>query len=192
MNIEIGEYAVGAYLKHIIECDVVDYKVKDQSGGLKSLPEIDVIGFKLQRQKHEKPIAYLCEVKTHIKGLAKKAGEKDRVAQVLSQFTNMESYARKNLGLFDVKYMFWAPKVTHAELINEINRNYSRDMQFINSEYSKAIRELIEFSHENPRITDNPFVRSLQIITHLNEYPVVPKSSTQWQSKKVNPQPSKR
>ena len=76
MNIEIREYAVGAYLKHVLKCDVVDYKVKDQSGGLKSLPEIDVIGFKFNTQKDKKPMAYLCEVKTHITGLAKMAGEK--------------------------------------------------------------------------------------------------------------------
>lgn len=165
---------MGAYLKHILECDVVDHKVKDQSGGLKSLPEIDGIGFKFQQHKSGKPQAYLCEVKTHIKGLAKMAGTKNRVEQLDNQFENMRAFANKNLNLFEVEFLFWAPKVTQKEMLKEINKCYDSNNQFINENYALAMEQLINFAKKNVRITDNPFIRSLQIITHIKPLPITP------------------
>ncbi len=64
MNVEMGEYLVGAYLKVIEGCEFVDYNVRFPSGGLKGLDELDVIGFNF-----ESDVAYLCEVTTHVRGI---------------------------------------------------------------------------------------------------------------------------
>lgn len=74
MTTAIGEYAVGAYLKLILECDVIDYNARPPTGGMEGLSEIDVIGFKFQEQE-----VCLCEVSTHLDGLNYRQG-KVRVA----------------------------------------------------------------------------------------------------------------
>ncbi|BBB97672.1 hypothetical protein M2192_008774 [Bradyrhizobium elkanii USDA 61] len=45
MPTEMGEYLVGAYLKLVLGCSVVDYNARPQGGGLQALGELDVIGF---------------------------------------------------------------------------------------------------------------------------------------------------
>ena len=61
---DIGEYAVGAYLKIIKKCDFVDYNVRSPGGGLEGLNELDVVGLDFKNKT-----AYLCEVTTHIRGV---------------------------------------------------------------------------------------------------------------------------
>ena len=63
MATEVGEYIVGAYLRFIEKCDVVDYGVRTPGGGLKGLNELDVIGLSFKSST-----AFLCEVTTHIRG----------------------------------------------------------------------------------------------------------------------------
>ena len=46
MNTTMGEYITGAYLKLILECDVVDYNVRPPGGGRAGLAEFDVVGLK--------------------------------------------------------------------------------------------------------------------------------------------------
>jgi hypothetical protein len=64
MPTEMGEYLVGAYLKLVFECSVVDYDARPAGGGLQGLGELDVIGFDFVGRN-----AYLCEVTTHLDGL---------------------------------------------------------------------------------------------------------------------------
>jgi hypothetical protein len=45
MATEMGEYLVGAYLKLVLGCGVVDYNARPPGGGLQGLGELDVIGF---------------------------------------------------------------------------------------------------------------------------------------------------
>ncbi|MGR3715214.1 MAG: hypothetical protein ACU0B1_00535 [Thermohalobaculum sp.] len=64
MPTEMGEFLVGAYLRLIKLCDVVDYNARPPGGGLDGLGELDVIGLSFKDNK-----AYLCEVTTHLDGL---------------------------------------------------------------------------------------------------------------------------
>ena len=60
----MGEFLVGAYLKLVLGCGVVDYNARPPGGGLAGLGELDVVGFDFAKRK-----AYLCEVTTHLGGL---------------------------------------------------------------------------------------------------------------------------
>ena len=64
MKTEMGEYIVGAYLKLVEGCDVVDYNVRPPGGGVAGLAEFDVIGLRFSDST-----AFMCEVTTHIRGL---------------------------------------------------------------------------------------------------------------------------
>ena len=61
---EMGEYAVGAWLREIERCDFVNYNVRPPVSGQEGQFEFDVVGFHF-----EKRVAYLCEAGTHILGL---------------------------------------------------------------------------------------------------------------------------
>ena len=61
---EMGEYVVGAYLKMVEVCDVVDYNVRPPGGGIGGLSGFDVIGLRFSDST-----AIMCEVTTHIGGL---------------------------------------------------------------------------------------------------------------------------
>src|SRR4051812_19268806 len=98
-KIEMGEYAVAAYLKLIVKCDVVDYKVRKPVPGRASLNEIDVIGFDFKNKT-----AYVCEAKTHIRGLDVGTGNADTIAKIEKQFANMRSYAKEYLREFVVVF----------------------------------------------------------------------------------------
>ena len=63
MITDVGEYIVGAYLKLILKCDIIDYNIRPPGGGLEGLHELDVLGLNFKKRT-----AYLCEVTTHIRG----------------------------------------------------------------------------------------------------------------------------
>jgi hypothetical protein len=67
---EMGEYLVGAYLKLVLGCLVVDYNPRPPGGGLQGLGELDVVGFDFTNRA-----AYLCEITTHLDGLLIKDAE---------------------------------------------------------------------------------------------------------------------
>ena len=77
MPTEIGEYLVGAYLKLVLECSVVDYNARPAGGGIQGLGELDVIGFDFVKRK-----VYLCEVTTHLDGLHIGQGAGSTVAKL--------------------------------------------------------------------------------------------------------------
>jgi len=158
---DIGEYFVGAYLEHIKNCDVVIYNAKDHSKtGLIAQNEVDVLGLSLSTKK-----AYLCEVKTHIKGF-NPTKRTNRVLLINKQFLAMQNYATTKLSGFKSEIMFWAPKVTHESLLDEINKNYNAINIVINDQYKDAVRDLIEFSEKHASNFENPFLRTLQIAKH--------------------------
>ena len=64
MKTEMGEYIVGAHLKLVENCDVVEYNVRPMVKGLKGLGELDVIGLRFSDKT-----AFICEVTTHLEGL---------------------------------------------------------------------------------------------------------------------------
>jgi len=157
MQTEIGEYIVGAYLKYILNCDVVDYNVRDPNGGLKGLNEIDVIGLRFSDKN-----AFICEVTTHTSkaGMNKKAELK-----MFNKFTMNSNYANKNLKQFNSQYMLWSPKITQGPL-NRINIQLSKFKieYFVNQKYLDAMVELNSFAKAHKKDTNNPFLRVLQIL----------------------------
>ena len=86
MTTEIGEYVVGAYLRIVMGCDVIDYNVRRIEGGIEELDEIDVIGL-----HYEGKIAYLCEVTTHIRGLSY-GSNKETVAKIKLKCQKLREY----------------------------------------------------------------------------------------------------
>ena len=76
MPTEMGEYLVGAYLKLVLKCGVVDYNARPPGGSLEGLGEFDVIGFGFASRR-----AYLCEVTTHLGGLLIGGGGQSTIAK---------------------------------------------------------------------------------------------------------------
>ncbi len=71
---EMGEYLVGSYLKIVEGCEVADYNVRSPQGGMKSLNELDVVGYNFEEDR-----AILCEVSTHMAGLYARSRDDLRV-----------------------------------------------------------------------------------------------------------------
>jgi hypothetical protein len=156
---DIGEYFVGAYLQHILGCEIVVYNVKNYSiTGNASQNEIDVIGVCFKNTT-----TYLCEVKTHIKGF-QSTGKTDRVKLIHSQFNAMQQYAIGNLPAnYKREYMFWAPNRVQKKLMNALNQNYKPENIIVEKIYQKYLQELIEYAGNSTTEFDNPFIRTLQI-----------------------------
>ena len=87
MATDIGEYIVGAYLKLVNRCDVIDNNARTPGGGLEGLNELDVIGLDF-RQK----TAYLCEVTTHLNGILYGTGPKT-VERIYKKYQRQRAYA---------------------------------------------------------------------------------------------------
>jgi len=162
MKTEIGEYVVGAYLKLILNCDVVDYNVRDRSGTrLQALGELDVIGLRFSDKT-----AYICEATTHITGML--IGTADNtVKKVAEKHTRQQQYARQNLKDFTQHYfMLWSPRVTSAKILRGFATINS--LQFvINEDYTAKVDELVAYASKNAGDTNNPFMRSLQLLAAL-------------------------
>ena len=163
MKTDIGEYIVGAYLKIIKECDVIDYNVRDPHGGLAGLNEIDVVGFNFNNK-----IAYLCEVTTHIRGVLYK-DNKTTVEKIKTKYLKQKDYAEKYFSDFPERhYMFWSPVVPKGYITDELKKIDGLEL-YINKEYTEAIKQLKERAKNSTNDFENPFFRVLQILEHLKE-----------------------
>ena len=160
MNTEAGEHLVGAYLKYILKCDVVDYNVREPEGGLEGLNELDVVGLRFKDKT-----AYVCEVTTHTNGMNTDAEEK-----LPAKLKAQKNYANKNLKNFKkIKYMVWSPKVRQGILNKIYSKNNLENVELIiNEKYLSALAELNEFAKNNKKDTSNPFIRFLQILNTCN------------------------
>jgi len=162
MKTEIGEYLVGAYLKIVKGCDFVDYNVRHPGGGLKGLNEIDVIGLDFKKK-----IAYLCEVTTHIGGLAYGKGYRDTVNRIKKKYKNLQDYALNHLGDFQPEFMFCSP-VVPSGIAEELNKIEGLKL-IINEDYSECINELRKKAGERSNDEGNPAFRLLQILEHMRK-----------------------
>ena len=165
MPTEMGEYLVGAYLKLVLECGVVDYNARPPSGGLQGLGELDVIGFDFSNRK-----AYLCEVTTHLDGLQIGGGAKSTISKLKSKHIRQREYAKNHLHLpgFDIRYMFWSPVVRRG-LVTELEATGFE--LFINKTYSEAIEQLKKKAKTSTADANNPAFRVLQILEHVRRVP---------------------
>jgi len=158
MPTEAGEYIVGAYLQHVCECDIVQYNVRLPGGGLKGLREIDVVGLNLAKR-----IAYLCEVKTHIRGV-----RPTTVKKIRHKYRHQRLYAKKRLAGFDTHHMFWSPVVPRGRLTRQLRGIRGLELM-TNSNYRQAVERLKEIARQTTHDTSNPFMRTLQILEHLRD-----------------------
>lgn len=158
---DIGEYIVGAYLKIILECDVIDYNARPPGGGLKGLEELDVIGLKFKTKE-----VFLCEVTTHLRGLL--YGDVDETIQKLkTKHKRQVDYADEFLKDFPNRhFMIWSPIVPEGKITKKLREIETLEL-VINKEYSERINELRQKAKKSTNDTGNIFFRTLQILEHL-------------------------
>ena len=163
MLTDIGEFAVGAYLKLVEECDIIDYNVRPPGGGLKGLSELDVVGLNFNSNT-----AYLCEVTTHIRGVLYKNNQ-ETVSRIIKKYGRQKEYAKKYLANFhNHRFMFWSPDVPVGYITQHLKRIGTLEL-IINGEYKKRIEQLRVLARNTTHDARNPFFRMLQIIEHMRE-----------------------
>ena len=162
MKTEIGEYVVGAYMKLILNCDVVDYNVRDRSGTkLQALGELDVIGLRFNDRA-----AYICEATTHIRGIQYGTSEVT-IKKICDKHERQKDYAKKNLKDFTQHhFMLWSPRVTSKKVLAGLSKVKSLEL-IINEVYTAKVDELVAYAKNNAGDTNNPFMRSLQLLQAL-------------------------
>jgi hypothetical protein len=161
MATEMGEYLVGAYLKLILGCGVVDYNARPPGGGLSGLGELDVIGLDFANER-----AYLCEVTTHLDGLQIGSGTESTIKKLADKHARQREYAKSHLHLpkFKVRFMYWAPRVRSGLMPALETTGFEL---FVNQTYTKAVNELRARARLSTSDTNNPAFRLLQILEHM-------------------------
>ena len=161
MTVEMGEYVVGAYLRLVEECDVVDYNVRPTAPGREGQLEIDVVGLRL-----EDGTAFLCEVATHLDGL--NYGSYDATfGRIRAKFSRQQSYAKHYLRSFgNPIFMLWAPRVPIGALTERLAKLSGLEL-VINGDYAGRIERLASLARKTTKDFGNPFFRAMQILNHL-------------------------
>jgi hypothetical protein len=159
---EMGEYLVGAYLKLLLGCGVVDYNARPPGGGLAGLGELDVIGLDFFNER-----AYLCEVTTHLEGLQIGSGSDATIRKLAEKHARQREYAKAHLHLpkFTVRFMYWAPRVRSGLLPALEATGFEL---FVNKGYTKAMNELRQKARSSSADANNPAFRLLQILEHMS------------------------
>lgn len=163
MNVEMGEYLVGAYLEIVKKCDVVSYNVKPSGTGFKTLGELDVIGLNFKTKT-----AWLCEVATHILGFGYGNSSNESVKRVGKKFSRQKEYAKERLKDFKIKhFQFWSPRVSPA-IISKLSLIKGLE-SVINKNYTDKIGELRIEASKLTKGVNNPAFRLLQILEHMKK-----------------------
>jgi hypothetical protein len=160
MNTGMGEYIVGAWLKLVIKCDIVDYNLKITREGTAGLNELNVLGLDFKNKT-----AYLCEVNTHLDGLHYK-NTNAAIEKIGNKYFNMRRYADESLSDFPNRHlMFWAPLVGPG--VDSVLRQLHGLELVINKDYTSNVRALQELAKKGTEDTGNPVFRVLQILGHM-------------------------
>lgn len=159
MNTEMGEYLVGAYLKQIEKCDVVDYNVRPPGGKLEGLNEFDVIGLRFADST-----AFMCEVTTHLRGM-----NYSNIERVRKKFGKQRQFAEQYFSKFEcIYFMFWSPNVPKGSRLNQLN-DINGLQVIVNSKFKSRVEELKAAAREGKQTTQNPAFRLLQILESVRE-----------------------
>jgi hypothetical protein len=156
MATEAGEFIVGAYLQHFCNCAVVLYNSRIPGGGLKGLPELDVIGLNLKDRT-----AYLCEVTTHLHGMRPQA-----VKKCATKHQQQRRYAESMLEGYTTHYELWSPKVFPAQMAEL--KKVGLEL-VVNGEFKKRVDQLRALAKKIKHDTGNPFMRTIQILEQLKD-----------------------
>jgi hypothetical protein len=163
MATEIGEYLVGAYLKLVEHCHLVDYNVRAPGGKLEGLNELDVVGINIETNT-----AYLCEVMTHVRGLLYGGGNEGTVKRVEEKFQKQKNYAERHLSGFEPEYMFWSPNVP-VGMVDKRLAQIPGLRVVINGEYKRRVELLQKKARAEKQDTGNPVFRVFQILGSMRD-----------------------
>jgi len=165
-----GEMLVGAYLKHIEDCDFIDYQKHGRVDGKQA--EVDVVGLKLD----EEPEIYVAEVVTHLRGMRYNRGEPNSTTLerkfkkdeklVTSEFGNQHTY----------NFQLWSPSVrpTSIEELHNMASDFKRrtgeelDL-VINEKFTEEIAKLRTSAKSNKSQGNELAFRFLQILEEVQE-----------------------
>jgi hypothetical protein len=161
---DLGESLVGAYMRHIVKCEVVIYNsfFSDRQG------EIDLVAVKPQEGRRRR-LVYVCEVTTHIGGMARAT-----VPKIPAKLCRLREFAEVTFPGEEHRFQWWSPYVPEGKTTIEFERLCDdwkadgRSLEFIiNDDYTRRIAQLVEHARGNSSTTNEPAYRMLQILTHL-------------------------
>lgn len=171
-----GEELVGEYLKHIHECEFVQYNL--QTSHVQG--EIDVIGINMSTKT-----LYVCEVAVHlVTGLQYVKNKRpDNVDRFITKFTKDIQYARSAFPEYEHIFMLWSPivkqranpqydQIAHVKAIqHSIKATFDVDLRLIiNDKFQKCITELRAFAGQQGAAFTSPIMRLLQIEERLAKH----------------------
>jgi hypothetical protein len=161
---DLGESLVGAYMRHIERCSIVLYNsfFADRQG------EIDVVAVK-QQEPGGPRLVYMCEVSTHIGGMASTT-----VAKIPAKLHRLREFADMTFPDEEHRFHWWSPYVPEGKATIEFERlcgdwkAEGRSLEFIvNDDYTRRIAQLVEHARGNSSTTNEPAYRMLQMLTRL-------------------------
>ena len=161
MIVDIGEQIVGAYLRIINKCDYINYNVKPNTTGLETLDEFDIVGFNFINSS-----VYMCEVTTHLNGINYGSYEKT-IRKVNEKYKKQRKYAENYLNMFrNIYFQYWSPVIPEGKLLKAL-LNIDGLYFIANKEYTEKINELKKEIISIKSITNNDFIRIIQIMQNL-------------------------
>lgn len=163
---EIGEDLVGAYLREVVGCSLVNFNVRTGE----SQGEIDVIGLRVEGAHISE--VWLCEVSTHVNGLGGYRG--DAPGKILKKIAGVRKYAQATYPGVPRHIEVWSPKVT-AGMLEKVAQVVleNPDVTLVaNSEYADRVRQLATLARTTTAYRDSPSFRLLQILTRLPGSPL--------------------
>ena len=162
MNNMMAKYAVGAYLKILRECDIVDYDVKDPTIAPDAL---SVIGLDLKSKT-----AYLCKLDTGLRAFFNRLNRAAAKCIRLSHACQIK-YAEMYLEDFPKKhYMFWSANAPSAFIKQELSELTTLEL-VLNQDYANCMQQLRERARATEVVIDNHFFSALQAIEQVNKEP---------------------
>jgi hypothetical protein len=171
-----GEELVGEYLRHICNCEFVQYNL--QTSHVQG--EIDVIGINMSTRT-----LYVCEVAVHLVTGLKYVKNKrpDNIDRFITKFTKDIQYARSALPDYEHVFMLWSPivkqgsnpqydQMSHVQTIHaRLQADFNVDLQLIiNEKFQQCIAELRLFSAKQGAAFTSPIMRLLQIEERLAQH----------------------
>jgi hypothetical protein len=168
MSEEIGENLVGAYLRHVLGCELLLFNTclpSDQG-------EIDVIGIRLGPPRD----VYFAEVSSNLDGMlygnGNGNGNKDTGQKVRDQLLRAQRFAKEKFHGDQHHFQIWSPKVAKGALTEEfatIAAEFAaRDVRLtfmVNGAYGDAVQELIGVARSSRASTSDPAFWLLQVLS---------------------------
>lgn len=145
---DLGESLVGAYMRHVEQCSIVLYNsfFADQQG------EIDVVAVK-PRASEQPRLVYLCEVTTHIGGMAGAT-----VKKVPTKLGRLREFAELTFPGDEHRFQWWSPYVkigATTAAFEQLRAGWAtegRSLEFIlNEEYTERVTQLVNAARRSPR-----------------------------------------